>query len=126
MWTERDRCCRGHVSLRKVDRVRVHRREQVQAPQDQAITFGAHPGQAKGQAQPSRNQRGRPTGQARVHAMTLREGRTSLEVVTATLYVFGYPVPTLLDPGATYYFISYRLATLAPIPTSPIPEMWRV
>ena len=25
-------CCRGHVGLRKVDRVRVHRRVQVQAP----------------------------------------------------------------------------------------------
>ena len=31
--------------------------------------------------------------------MTLREGRTSPEVVTGTLSVFGYLVPTLLDPG---------------------------
>ena len=58
--------------------------------------------------------------------MTLREGRTSPEVVTGTLSVFGYPVPTLLDPGATHSFISHRLAALAPIPASPLPEMWRV
>ena len=47
-------------------------------------------------------------------------------VVTCTLFTFGYPVPALLDPGATHSFISYRLAALAPIPASPLPEMWRV
>ena len=58
--------------------------------------------------------------------MTLREGMTSPEVITGTLFVFGYPVPTLLDPGATHSYISYRLATLAPIPASSLLEMWCV
>ena len=98
MWNERDRCGRGHDGLRKVDRVRVHRREQVQAPQDQAG----------------------------VHMTTLREGRIVPEVVTGTLSTVGYRVPTLLVPGTTNSVISYRLAALAPIPTSPLPEMWRV
>ena len=58
--------------------------------------------------------------------MTLREGRTSPKVVTGMLFVFGYPIATLLDPGAMHSFISYQLAVLAPIPASPLPEMWRM
>ena len=39
MWNERDRCCQGHVGLRMVDRVRVHRKAQVQAPPGSGFYF---------------------------------------------------------------------------------------
>ena len=69
-------------------------------------------------------QRGRPTTQARLHDMTQQEGRTS--PIMGTLYVFGYPVLTLVDPGATHSFISSRLALLANVPSSPLLGDWRV
>ena len=71
-------------------------------------------------------QRGRPTTQARLHAMTQQEGRSSPEVIIGTLYVFGYPALTLIDPGATHSFMSGRLALLANVPSSPLVGDWQV
>ena len=73
-----------------------------------------------------RGQTGRPTTQARLHAMTQQEGRTSPEVIIGTLYVFDYPAVTLIDPGATHSFMSSRMAVLANVPSSPLLGDWQV
>nr|XP_011466845.1 PREDICTED: uncharacterized protein LOC105352182 [Fragaria vesca subsp. vesca] len=80
----------------------------------------------RGGPQQGRGQRGRPTTQARVHAMTFQEGRTSPEVIIGTLFIFGQPAFTLMDPGATHSFMSSRFALHANVPSSPLPGEWYV
>ena len=80
----------------------------------------------RGGTQQNRGQRGRPTTQARLHAITPQEGRDSPEVIMGMLSVFGCPAYTLIDPGATHSFISPRLASYLNIPASPLLGEWRV
>ena len=63
---------------------------------------------------------------ARLHAMTQQEGRTSLDVIIGTLLIFGQPAFVLIDPGATYSFMSSRFALHANVLSSSLPGEWHV
>ena len=58
---------------------------------------------------------------ARLHAMTQQEGRTSPDVIIGTLLIFGQPAFVLIDPGATYSFMSSRFALHANVLSSSLP-----
>ena len=76
---------------------------------------------ARSGGQQSRGQRGRPVTQARLHAITPKEGRDSPEVIMGTLSIFGWPAYTLFDPGASHSFVSVNFAPYTNVLASPLP-----